>query len=93
LEEFVEVAKRPKFKKYFSEEDLKGLLNTIDHYAQIIEVKSDLHLCKDKKDDFLLSLAVDGSADFLITGDSDLLELKSIHKTQIIKISDYLNIY
>lgn len=90
IEEFIEVAKRTKFKKYFSEDDLKNLLNTIDQYAQIIAVKSDINICRDPKDNFLLSLAIDGEADFLLTGDSDLLELRTINQTQIITISEYL---
>ncbi len=42
------------------------------------------------KDNFLLSLSVDENADFLITGDKDLLELKVIHKTKIVTITEYL---
>lgn len=45
-------------------------------HAEHIEVKSVITACRDEKDNFLLSLAVDGKADFLITGDDDLLTLK-----------------
>jgi len=37
----------------------------------------------------LLSLSVDGKADFLLTGDKDLLDLKKIGETTIITISDF----
>ncbi|MFY8184500.1 MAG: putative toxin-antitoxin system toxin component, PIN family [Bacteroidia bacterium] len=47
-------------------------------------------ICRDEKDNFLLSLCADGRADFLITGDDDLLSIKKIKKTRIIKIADYL---
>ena len=43
-----------------------------------------------KKKEEILSLAVDGNADFLITGDQDLLELKEIEKTQIVTLNQYL---
>ena len=46
-------------------------------------VKSKIELCRDSKDDFLLSLAMDSKADYLITGDNDLLDLKTIGKTKI----------
>ena len=35
----------------------------------MIQVKSSVDLCRDPKDNFLLSLSIDGSAQFLITGD------------------------
>ena len=53
------------------------------------QVKSKIELCRDPKDDFLLSLAMDSKADYLITGDNDLLGLKTIGKTKIITITDY----
>jgi predicted nucleic acid-binding protein len=37
----------------------------------------------------LLALAVDGKANFLLTGDNDLLVLKKYQETIIITISDF----
>ena len=72
LEEFIEVAQRPKFKKYFSSQDIEDILNTIDEYAYFVEAKSKTDICRDEKDNFLLSLSIDGQADFLITGDPEI---------------------
>ena len=90
LSEFIAVAQRPKFRKYFSPEDLEDLLSVMAEVAEWVEVKTITKLCRDAKDDFLLSLAIDGKADFLITGDSDLLELNQLKKTKIITIADFL---
>jgi|LakMenEpi03Aug12_release.lakeMendotaPanAssembly.Ray.scaffolds.fasta_scaffold727263_2 putative PIN family toxin of toxin-antitoxin system len=90
LDEFVEVARRPKFKKYFSISDLNELLTEIHSRAEFIEVTSEVNLCRDEKDDFLLALAKDGNADFLVTGDNDLLELEKFEKTKILTITNYL---
>lgn len=92
LEEFLDVVKRPKFRRYFSFEDTEELLETIQEYSEFIEVKSVIEICRDKKDNFLLSLAKDSKADYLITGDQDLLILKTIEKTKIISITDFLKI-
>ncbi len=78
LDEFIEVAQRPKFKKYFTLTDLETLLTRIKNEAEFIEVTSDITICRDPKDDFLLSLAKDGKATHLITGDKDLLDIKVI---------------
>jgi uncharacterized protein len=91
LEEFITVVNRPKLSKYFSKSDVADLLDTIDQVAVYIEVTSEISECRDPKDNFLLALAVDGNADYLLTGDKDLLVLGEIGKTNIMTISDFLN--
>src|SRR5471030_1709764 len=76
LEEFIEVSQRPKFRKYFSSQDIDILIATINIKAEFITIKSSIALCRDPKDNFLLTLAKDGKASHLITGDKDLLILK-----------------
>ena len=88
LEEFLTVAKRPKFRRFFSSSDIEEILETIQEYAEFIEVTSKTEVCKDPKDNFLLSLSLDGNADFLLTGDNDLLILTKFRKTSIVTISD-----
>lgn len=90
LEEFIEVSERPKFKKYFSKQDIKSLLARIHTKAEFITTKSVITACRDPKDNFLLALAKDGKASHLITGDADLLILKKLGKTEIVSISSYL---
>lgn len=90
IEEFLSVASRPKFKKYFLKEDVEQIIDLFDVYGEIVQVKSKIELCRDHKDDFLLSLATDSKADYLITGDKDLLDLKTIGKTKIVTMTDYL---
>jgi putative PIN family toxin of toxin-antitoxin system len=89
LSEFIEVTQRPKFKKYFSETDVIALTKVIDDYAEFVDVTANITTCRDEKDNFLLSLAVDGNADYLLTGDSDLLVLNPQGHTKIITISDF----
>lgn len=93
LDEFLAVAQRPKFKRFFSPGDLQRMLETIDEVADFIKVYADVKICRDPKDNFLLSLAVDGHADFLLTGDKDLLDLYSFGDTKIITISDFLKTF
>ncbi len=90
--EIISVASRPKFKKYISNEQIFTLIDTLDFYGETITVTSVIEECRDVKDNFLLSLAVDGEADFLITGDKDLLVLKQIEKTRILKISEFIEL-
>lgn len=88
LQEFMEVARRPKFSKYFSVADISQLLDAFDYFGELVEVTSEVNICRDPKDNFLLALAKDGQADYLITGDNDLLELKQFELTKIVAFSD-----
>ena len=90
LDEFLAVARRPKFRRFFSAADIEDILETIDEYADFVKVQSKLEVCRDPKDNFLLSLSIDGQADFLLTGDKDLLDLTKFGETKIISISDFL---
>jgi len=92
LAELVEVATRPKLKKFFTTNDIKLILNIIERFADYIKVTSNVDLCRDAKDNFLLSLAKDSKSDFLITGDKDLLVLKEFEKTRIVTIAEYQTI-
>ena len=91
LKEFVEVASRPKFRKYFPSIDLEELLIQMKEHGELILVKNSTTICRDPKDNFLLSLSKDGKATYLITGDKDLLALKPFGKTQIITLQKYLS--
>ncbi|RYY07072.1 MAG: putative toxin-antitoxin system toxin component, PIN family [Sphingobacteriaceae bacterium] len=91
LNEFLEVASRPKFQKYFSVADLEQVVEQINLNAEFINVMSEINVCRDPKDNFLLSLALDGNATHLITGDKDLLEIKVFENSEIVTISSYLS--
>ena len=92
LEEFVAVAKRPKLRIYISRNELEEILETIDEVAEFVNVTSKISECRDPKDNFLLSLAVDGKADYLLTGDKDLLVLKKIGDTEIKTMSEFFDV-
>jgi putative PIN family toxin of toxin-antitoxin system len=90
IEELLAVVNRPKFKKYFHKDDVENLIDLFDVYGDLFDVNSQISICRDKKDNFLLALAKDSEADYLLTGDKDLLELKAFGTTKIVKVSDYL---
>jgi len=74
------VAKRPKFRKYFSLPDLHELLTQIKERTEFIIVNTVTNICRDPKDNYLLSLAKHGKATHLTTGDKDILDIKMFGK-------------
>jgi putative PIN family toxin of toxin-antitoxin system len=91
LEEFIDVAVRPKFRKFFSTEDLLILLNHIENNCEFVKIVSEISICRDSKDNFLLALAKDGHATYLITGDKDLTSIGKFEDTKIISIAEFLD--
>ena len=92
LAELAEVANRPKLRKFFTSEDWTLILEVIERYAIYIPVVSSVTICRDAKDNFLLSLAKDAKANYLLTGDNDLLVLKTFDVTQIVTITEFQTI-
>jgi uncharacterized protein len=65
---------------------LKEVVNIVDPNKQGIIVKN---VCRDRDDDNILAAASACRADYLITGDRDLLELNKYRKTKIFKPRDF----
>lgn len=91
ITEILQSITKPKLKKYFGTNALEEMLLIFDPFIDFIEVKSIVTVCRDNKDNFLLALAKDGQADFLITGDKDLLELKNFGQTKITTIVTFID--
>jgi hypothetical protein len=87
--ELIEVLNRPKFKKYFSESAIKDLVTLLYEKVELIDITSHFDDCRDAKDNFLLDLAVSGHANYLVTGDADLLILNPFHGVEIISYQDF----
>jgi len=88
--ELIEVIRRPKFKKLFKNEQILRLLDLLDIIKETVIIKSSTDICRDKKDNFLLDLAKDGNADYLITEDFDLLEIEIFCETKIVKYRQFV---
>jgi predicted nucleic acid-binding protein len=66
------------------------MLSAFEPFMDLIDVISIISICRDPKDNFLLALAKDGKADFLLTGDKDLLHLKKFGKTKIATMTSFM---
>lgn len=89
LIELADVLKRPRIQKYIPAEQAEEFLDLLCEAAWIVEPPSGPSLCRDPKDDYLLYTAMAARADYLVSGDNDLLTLEYIEDTQIISFSDF----
>ncbi len=68
-------------------------IDLITTNTAIIEKQISLSISRDPDDDKFLECAVSGDVDFIVSGDDDLLTLKSIHAIPIIKPSEFISKY
>lgn len=90
--ELTTVLYRKKFDTLISPEDRKLIIDTFSEDVDWVYPKEKITACRDPKDNMLLELAVAGKANFIITGDQDLLELNPFRNTQIVKPAEFLQI-
>ena len=90
LQEIILVTQRPKLKKYFPQSKVNELIELLKIIGLTINIHSKITLCRNAKDNYLLALAKDSQANFLITGDKDLLELQQFESTKIVTYQQFL---
>ena len=88
-EEIVRVAHRPKLSKYFPEKDVERLKQWMDEHFSMFEIGEITPRCRDPKDDYLLELAVEARAIYLVSGDKDLLEIGQIGDCKIMTVAQF----
>ncbi len=78
LAELVRVLRRDKFRRYTSEREALAYVSLFQRFAtHCADVESPPRLSPDSDDDYLLALAHSQSADYLISGDSHLTQLRN----------------
>ncbi len=86
--ELHEVLDRPKFHRYITHSQRERFLDRFVRKAEIVEIRERVRACRDPKDDAVLEVAVNGRADYIVTGDGDLLTLDPFRGTKILTPSD-----
>jgi len=92
LEEIRTVLRRPKFRKHFSPDDIEEFLSLLYKSARIVTVHHTIKDCRDEKDNFILETAIRGRADYIVTGDKDLLVLNPYRGKKIIGFREFEDI-
>lgn len=90
LNELAGVLARPKFDPYISIKDRQQFILLLGRIAEMVPITYTFKTCRDPRDDKFLDLAVNGSADLIITGDKDLLILNPFRTIPIITPARFL---
>ena len=89
--ELAEVLDRDKFDRFLTRKRREELIAGTIRSSEFIETSTSVAACRDPKDNKILELAIDGSANAVITGDADLLELGLIQRIPIVSPHDFLS--
>ncbi|MBI3942895.1 MAG: putative toxin-antitoxin system toxin component, PIN family [Chloroflexi bacterium] len=81
-------------KKRITRAEADLFISALQEVAEILPplVEELPRISRDRKDDFLLAHAVVGWADYLVTGDTDLLSLKAVGQMQIVSPQDFRHV-
>lgn len=90
--EFETRIERPKLFRYFGnlEAQREEVVKTIGRVVKHIVVQSVVTDCRDPDDNKFLALALDSAAEFIVTGDRDLLELHPWRGVQVLTAGDFV---
>ena len=90
LKEFVAVMERPKF-GFISEEQKKELWARLINYCEIVEPTKKINIIKsDPSDNKVLECALEGKAQYIVSGDNHLLRLKVYMGIRIVTAAEFL---
>ncbi len=91
LLELAEVLSRKKLNKYLLEEERMRFLVALPKETELIEVTVAITDCRDVKGNKFLELAATGRADYIISGDQDLLVLNPFRGIPILTPREFLS--
>jgi len=95
LHELEDVLSRDEVRKRFSysDRDIERIGKTLEKSSTIIQVRSALKVVKDDpKDDTILNAALDGNADYIVSGDRHLLKLRRFRGIKIVKPKEMMDV-
>jgi putative PIN family toxin of toxin-antitoxin system len=93
FQELQTVLAYPKFA--LTQDEIRAMLEgEILPFFEVIEVREDVKgICADPADDKFLACALAASANYLVSGDKALTDLKQYKSVRIIKPSDFLKLF
>jgi len=83
---------RSKFDRYVSLQVRSEFIFRLRLESELVEIVEErVDLCRDEKDNKFLEVAINGKAEYLITGDNDLLVLRPFQDVKIMTINEFLD--
>jgi len=90
MNELADVLSRPKFDPYISRRVRERFIMELCTLVEFVPIIQFVRECRDPRDDKFLEVALNGRADLILTGDTDLLALHPWREIAILTPVEYL---
>ena len=88
-----ELAEKLELRLHFSAEQIAETIADYLGFLRVVQIPKVLHAVpRDPEDNMVLECAIEGQAQYIVSGDNDLLVLKEFRRIQIVRASDFLKI-
>jgi putative PIN family toxin of toxin-antitoxin system len=88
-----ELAEKLKTRLNFSEEQVAETLADYLTFSRLVQIPKILDAVpRDPEDNMVLECAIEGRADYIVSGDKDLLVLKEFRGIRIVTASEFLSV-
>ena len=84
LSELATRLERPKFDRHAHRASRREFFAFISATLRIVSIRRSVQVCRDPDDDKFLEVAVNGGAEWIVTGDADLLALHPFEDIMIV---------
>jgi hypothetical protein len=94
LEELGRVLSYPRIRdaRWMTDAEVVELLEVLAAGGIVVEGRPDVSASRDPSDDVFLAAAVEGRAEYLVTGDRDLLTLESYRRVSIVRPAAFITV-
>ncbi|MFN8657758.1 MAG: putative toxin-antitoxin system toxin component, PIN family [Candidatus Obscuribacterales bacterium] len=92
VDELLDVLSRPKFAQKITDIDAADLVRLLKRAATFVQPEELAQTSRDPKDDVFLACSIAAGADYLVTGDQDLLSLGEFQGTKIVTAREFLQL-
>lgn len=90
IAELLDVLTRDKFRRYIAPADAHAAIEAYYSVAEIVPVHLNITASRDADDDKFLALALSGTANAIVSGDNDLLDLHPFQGVPILSPRQFL---
>jgi putative PIN family toxin of toxin-antitoxin system len=91
MHELAKVLAQPKLTRYITVQESQTLIRALGTVAEIIAIIQPVDACRDPRDNTFLEVAVNGTADVIITGDADLRALHPFRGIAIMSPNQWIS--
>lgn len=91
LDELRQILVRQDKPFHLQDNEADQVIEALKGFGEVVESHSQVTVCHDEMDNEVIAAAIDGKAEYIVTGDVHLLGLRSYQGVEIRTVSDFLS--